>query len=194
MMTSKQYFLGGMSIAIALSLSACIATGGGGSANNDAPPQASDAPTATAGTKPATQSKQVQKTGVGPGMNAAGEVIDSSKVEDGWGVKVKGINGVDGEITGKAEKNSKFNKLKIGMSMRQVTDLIGGPSDEHQYQTGKAWIPFYSGGDMIRIEHIYGGVGRLVYTTASSFGSDMTGTRLMWIIHNKREPKYKEGK
>lgn len=179
---------------LAASLSACIATGQGGGARNDAPSQAADAPAATAGTKPvATQPKQTQKAGVGPGMNAAGEVIDSSKVEYGWGIKTKGLNGVEGEISGKAEKNSKFHKLKIGMSMRQVTDLIGGPSDEHQYQTGKAWIPFYGGGDMIRIEHVYGGVGRLVYTTASSFGSDMTGTRLMWIIHNKREPKYKNG-
>lgn len=193
MMTNGLCFI--VSISVALSLSACVATGQGGSAQNDAPPQAAAAQPATAGTKQAaTQPKQSQKTGVGPGMNGAGEVIDSSKVEDGWGVKVTGLNGVEGEITGKADKKSKFNKLRIGMSMRQVFDSIGGPSDEHQYQTGKAWIPFYGGGDMIRIEHIYGGVGRLVYTTASSFGSDMTGTRLMWIIHNKREPKHKEGK
>jgi hypothetical protein len=33
-----------------------------------------------------------KQSGVGPGMNEAGEVVNSSKVESGWGEEVVGIN------------------------------------------------------------------------------------------------------
>ncbi|PAM55933.1 hypothetical protein CEJ58_20000, partial [Acinetobacter baumannii] len=49
-------------------------------------------------------------------MNESGEVIDSGAVEMGHGEKVTGINGYEGEITGKPAPNSKFTRLKIGMS------------------------------------------------------------------------------
>jgi len=87
-----------------------------------------------------------------PGMNAAGEVIDSSKIEAGSGRTVKGINDWEGEITGKPFPGSKFTKLKIGMSRAEVVDLIGPPTDEGAYVTGKAFIPFYYGSDRSRIE------------------------------------------
>ena len=63
---------------------------------------------------------------------------------------VKGINGWEGEIIGKPAKGSKFTKLKIGMTMKQVTKLIGQPSDQGAYVTGKAWIPYYHGRDVYR--------------------------------------------
>jgi hypothetical protein len=34
-------------------------------------------------------------------MNARGEVVDSSKVESGYGQKVKGLRDYEGEITGR---------------------------------------------------------------------------------------------
>lgn len=124
------------------------------------------------------------------GMNSKGEVIDSSKVEAGSGQHVKGLKDVEGEITGKPAANSKFTKLQIGMSMRQVADLIGKPSDEGNYVTGKAWIPFYFGDDAHRYEYVYKGQGRLIFAGGSMFGNSSGGT-LIWIIHNANEGAYR---
>jgi len=43
---------------------------------------------------------------------------------------VKGLNGWEGEILGTPVKDSSFTKLQIGMSLKQVTDLIGEPTDQ----------------------------------------------------------------
>ena len=53
------------------------------------------------------------KSGIGPGMNAQGQVVDSSKVEAGYGRNVKGINNWEGEITGKPGAKSRFSKLRV---------------------------------------------------------------------------------
>ena len=90
----------------------------------------------------------------GPGMNANGEVVDSSKVKAGYGQNLKGIGDWEGEITGKPAANSKLSKLQIGMSMRQSIDLAGSPTDQGAYVTGKAWIPFYFGSDRHRYEMV----------------------------------------
>lgn len=126
---------------------------------------------------------------VGPGMNANGEVIDASKVESGYGQKVKGINDFDGEITGIPAPNSKFNDLKIGMGFRQVESIAGPPTDQGAYITGKAFIPFYFGSDRTRSEFVYKGVGRLIFA-GGSFG-DLSGGNLIWIIHCASEPGFR---
>ncbi|WP_374261997.1 hypothetical protein, partial [Zoogloea sp.] len=126
---------------------------------------------------------------IGPGMNARGEVVDSSKVESGYGQKVKGIRDYDGEITGRPAPGSKFTRLQIGMPMKQVTDLIGQPSDQGAYITGKAFIPFYFGGDTHRQELVYKGQGRLIFAGGSM--GDLGGANLIWIIHNANEPAYR---
>jgi hypothetical protein len=66
-------------------------------------------------------------------------------------------------IIGTPAPRSKFAKLQIGMSMRQVEDLIGIPSDRKGYTTGKAFIPFYFGTDAYRFETFYKNEGRLTY-------------------------------
>ena len=60
-------------------------------------------------------------------MNARGEVVDAKLVEAGYGQEIKGINDYEGEITGKPAPGSKFTKLKIGMSLKQVTDIAASP-------------------------------------------------------------------
>lgn len=121
-------------------------------------------------------------------MNAEGEVTNSSAVEAGYGETVQGVNGYEGEITGKPAPGSKFTQLKIGMPMKQVTDLIGEPTDQGAYVTGKAFIPFFFGGDRYRYEMAYKGQGRLVFA-GKSMG---TGGNLIWIIHNKTDSGYRE--
>lgn len=123
------------------------------------------------------------------GMNERGEVVDSSKVESGSGTTVKGLGGWEGEITGKPAPNSKFSKLQIGMSMRQAVDLVGQPTDQGAYITGKAWIPFYFGSDRHRFEMVFKGQGRLIFAGGSL--GDFTGGNLVWIIHNPSEGGYR---
>ncbi len=124
-----------------------------------------------------------------PGMNERGEVVDSSKIEAGSGTTVKGLGGWEGEITGKPAPGSKFTKLQIGMSMRQSVDLVGQPTDQGAYVTGKAWIPFYFGSDRHRYEMVFKGQGRLIFAGGSL--GDFTGGNLIWIIHNANEGGYR---
>jgi hypothetical protein len=123
------------------------------------------------------------------GIDSKGQVVDSSKVEAGQGAKVIGLNGWEGEITGKPAPGSKFAKLQIGMSMRQVVDLAGQPTDQGAYITGKAWIPFYFGSDRHRYEMVFKNQGRLIFAGGSL--GDFTGGNLIWIIHNANEAGYR---
>lgn len=152
-----------------------------------APEPARPAPAAAA---PAPQPTAPSTVGAGkPGMDARGNVVDSSKVEAGSGRTVKGLNDYEGEITGNPGANSKFTRLQIGMSARQVEDIAGRPTDQGAYVTGKAFIPFYFGGDRHRYEMTYKGQGRLVF--AGGGMGDYTSGNLIWIIHNPNESGYR---
>jgi len=102
---------------------------------------------------------------------------------------VKGINGWEGEISGKPAPGTKFTRLQIGMSLKQVTDLIGQPTDQGAYVTGKAWIPFYYGSDRYRHEMVYKGQGRLIFAGGSV--GDYSSGHLTSIIHNAQESGYR---
>ena len=80
-----------------------------------------------------------------PGKYCNKPIEDSTQVAGGDGCPIKGEGDWEGEISGVAASGSKFQKLKIGMPMKQVRDLVGEPSDEGAYITAKAWIPFYFG-------------------------------------------------
>ncbi|MDE2079769.1 MAG: hypothetical protein KGI90_00320 [Burkholderiales bacterium] len=121
---------------------------------------------------------------IGPGMNAAGEVIDSKKVESGYGRHVKGLDDWEGEITGKPAPGSKFTQLQIGMSAAKAMKLLGQPDDQGSYITGKAFIPFFFGSDRYRYELVYKGQGRLIFAGASGFDGSQ---HLIWIIHSANE-------
>jgi len=92
-------------------------------------------------------------------------------------------------VVGTPAKNSKFTKLQMGMGVQQVTDLIGQPTDQGAYITGKAFIPFYFGGDRYRHELRYKGQGRLVF--AGGNVGNLSGSRLIRIIHNVNESGYR---
>ena len=99
---------------------------------------------------------------------------------------VTGLGGWEGEIIGKPAPKSKFKKLQIGMSMKQVTNMIGQPNDQGAYMTGKAWIPFYHGGsDRYRYELVYQGSGRLIFSSGSRYRYEEG--HLTSIIHNANE-------
>jgi hypothetical protein len=102
---------------------------------------------------------------------------------------VKGINDWEGDISGKPAPNSKFTALTIGMSMKQVTDITGAPTDQGAYITGKAFIPFYFGSDRYRHEMVFKGQGRLIFAGGSA--GDFASGHLIWIIHNAAEGGYR---
>ena len=115
-------------------------------------------------------------------------VTDSSKAQAGEGTLVKGIKDWEGEITGIPARGSKFAKLKIGMSRDEVYGLIGQPSGQGAYVTGKAWIPFYYGSDRVRWEAVYNGSGRLIFSQQAGWGGS-SNFHLTWIIHSANEGK-----
>lgn len=162
---------------------------GSKTAKQAVPAQGVEAAPAPAPEKSAEKSSEPGPGKIGPGMNARGEVVDSSKVESGYGQKVKGVRDYEGEITGRPAPGSKFTRLQIGMPLKQVTDLIGQPSDQGAYITGKAFIPFFFGGDRHRQELVYKGQGRLIFAGGSV--GDFAGANLIWIIHNANEPAYR---
>ena len=163
--------------AVALATTGCASRGGSGESQ-----PAASAPAASAPAAPA-------RGGAKAGMDAKGNVVDSSKVEAGSGRTVKGLNGYEGEITGNPARNSRFTRLQIGMSAKQVTDLAGPPTDQGAYVTGKAFIPFYFGSDRHRYEMTYKGQGRLVF--AGGGMGDYSSGNLIWIIHNPNESGYR---
>ena len=70
----------------------------------------------------------------------------------------------DGEIIGTPAPESKFAKVRIGMGLRQVEDLIGRSDDEDSHITGKQFIPFFFGGDTHRLEAFYKTEGVLTFS------------------------------
>jgi hypothetical protein len=143
----------------------------------------------TASTRSDRDSQFSSNNKIGPGMNANGEVIDATKVESGYGQKVKGINDFEGEVTGIAVPNGRFSQLQIGMGIKQVMDIAGPPTDQGAYITGKAFIPFYFGSDRSRFEFLYKGRGRLIFAGGSV--GNLSGGNLIWIINSPTEPGYR---
>lgn len=106
--------------------------------------------------------------------------------------RVKGRNGVEGEIVGSAKPGSAFSKLEIGMVLKQVNDILYAAghhdSDCGVYETGKRWIPYYFGGDKSREECTYKGLGRLIFTVPSDNDSRKV---LLKIVHDAAEDGYR---
>jgi hypothetical protein len=102
---------------------------------------------------------------------ASGGAAEAPQPSSPNGRIVKSQDGTfDGEIVGTPAANSKFAKLKIGMTMREVNGLIGAPDDLIRHETGKRWIPFYFGDDAQRMQALVKNEGCLTYTGGNVFG------------------------
>ena len=67
--------------------------------------------------------------------------------------------------------NSPLAKVQTGMTPQQVTDLLGAPTAQTNYESGKRWIPWYFGSDVRRTEWSYKGLGRVVFTGGNQWGA-----------------------
>jgi len=85
--------------------------------------------------------------------------------------------------------DSPFAKVKLGMSVGEVYALIGQPTDTSHHMTGKSFIPYYYGGDTHRMEAIYKGLGRIVFSPRNAFTSDM---EVIEINYDPKEPGYNQ--
>jgi hypothetical protein len=69
-----------------------------------------------------------------------------------------------------APPSSPLSKVQLGMNKKQVKDVLGPPTDENSYSTGKVFIPFYFGNDARRTSFYYKGMGRVVFADGNAFG------------------------
>jgi outer membrane protein assembly factor BamE (lipoprotein component of BamABCDE complex) len=68
--------------------------------------------------------------------------------------------------------DSPFAKIKVGMSEGQVASILGQPTSEGAYATGKNFIPFhFSGSDNVRKAMHYKGMGIIVVSNDSAYSS-----------------------
>jgi outer membrane protein assembly factor BamE (lipoprotein component of BamABCDE complex) len=75
-----------------------------------------------------------------------------------------------GAVAAPAPAGSTLSHVTIGMTKKQVKDVLGPPTDENSYSTGKVWIPFYFGNDARRTSFYYKGIGRVVFADGNAFG------------------------
>jgi len=70
-----------------------------------------------------------------------------------------------------APAGSKLAKVTPGMTEAQVVEILGAPTTQQSYVTGKMFIPFYFGSDKSRTDYRYKGVGIVVFTRNSYSGA-----------------------
>lgn len=69
-------------------------------------------------------------------------------------------------IVGNPPPDHPFGKLKIGMTYDEAIAIVGKPSSESSWCTGKQHIPFYFGNDKGRAQAIFKGVGKLEFNAS----------------------------
>jgi hypothetical protein len=55
-------------------------------------------------------------------------------------------------------------RVTMGMTEAQVIEILGAPTSQQNYVTGKAFIPMYYGTDTSRLDYRYKGVGIVVFS------------------------------
>ena len=81
--------------------------------------------------------------------------------------------------------DSKLAKVRQGMTVGEVEDTLGRPSDQNEYITGKAFIPWYFGRDRNRVAYFYKGLGRVVFEGAGGFSRNF---KVHHVEYDPNEP------
>lgn len=80
---------------------------------------------------------------------------------------------------------SPLASIHEGMAMAAVINIMGAPTDQCGYITGKSFIPFYYGGDATRSELHYKGQGRVILSSGA-----FRGSRVSAVEYDPNEPGY----
>jgi hypothetical protein len=87
------------------------------------------------------------------------------------------------ETAKKPIPGTKLATITAGMSEAQVIAILGAPTSQQNYVTGKAFIPMYYGPDTSRLDYRYKGVGIVVFTRNRYSG----GTEVIRVDHDPSE-------
>ena len=109
---------------------------------------------------------------VGLGACASGGGGESSTAQAGGGAAAasapKGVAPPAG---------SKLAKVAVGMKPDQVKEIMGDPTSQTTYMTGKAWIPWYFG-PTHQTDWKYKDLGRVVFVNNRWSGAIQSVTRI----------------
>jgi hypothetical protein len=81
---------------------------------------------------------------------------------------------------------SKLARVSNGMTEAQVVEILGPPTSQQNYQTGKQWIPYYYGPDTGRLDYRYKGLGIVVFSRNRYSG----GTKVVRVDSDPNEDGY----
>jgi hypothetical protein len=81
---------------------------------------------------------------------------------------------------------STLAKVTNGMTEAQVIAILGEPTSQQNYVTGKAFIPMYYGTDTSRLDYRYKGVGIVVFSRNQYSG----GTKVIRVDYDPSEDGY----
>ena len=85
--------------------------------------------------------------------------------------------------------DSPLAKIREGMSKAEMFSLLGPPTDQDTSVTGKAFIPFYFGGDATATRMHYKGLDRVYVSGHGTFGG---GERVLKIECDPQEPGFRK--
>jgi ABC-type phosphate transport system substrate-binding protein len=144
--------------------------------------------TSTTTTASLAQSSVTASPSAAPATTPAAAPAPAGTAASSYGTarKVKSKDGrFEGEIVGNIAPGSRFARLQIGMTLEEVTALIGAPDNMVRHETGKRWIPFYYGNDSQRVQVLYRREGCLTFTGGNVFGGG--GNELVRITATQRQ-------
>ena len=102
------------------------------------------------------------------GGSASGEGSSAAKADANAAVKPRGVA---------PPASSKLAKVRVGMKPEQVKEIMGDPTSQTTYMTGKMWIPFYFG-PTHQTDWKYKGQGRVVFVNNRWSGAIKAVTRI----------------
>jgi hypothetical protein len=85
--------------------------------------------------------------------------------------------------------DSPLAKIHEGMSKAEMLSLLGPPTDQDTSVTGKAFIPFYFGGDATATRMHYKGLGRVYVSGHGMFGG---GEKVLKIEYDPQESGFRK--
>jgi hypothetical protein len=80
---------------------------------------------------------------------------------------------------------SPMARVQPGMRPEEVVKILGAPSHQKAYPSGKAWIPWYFGPDRWRAAYFYKGMGRVIFKGEGGFS---TGSSVLRVEYDPHEP------
>lgn len=90
--------------------------------------------------------------------------------------------------TAAANRKVDFGLIKEGMSMQEVDELLGPPTNQTTYMTGKQFQPFNFGArDVQRTKYLYKGVGHIVFSLKSAYNGVY---RVIEVVPDPNETGY----